>query len=99
MNNITFTFITFTLGMLAFPAMVVVCRKAQTRLNTGVPIKLHGETLGHVIVVRHSGCKRYSAVVNYELGRLFYTRNEAEADVVDRSMAKSEERRPSFSRP
>jgi len=96
MNTIIITFI---LGMLAFPAVTVLGRKAQTRINTGSPVKLHGKTLGHVIIVRHSGCKRYSAVVNYELGRLFYTRNEAEADVVDRSMAKFEERRPSFSRP
>ena len=48
-------YIAFLIGMLSFPVMIKVIEKSQRRLNTGVPVKVDGEVIGHVIVVRYAG--------------------------------------------
>jgi len=84
-------YIAFLIGMLSFPVMIKVIEKSQRRLNTGVPVKVDGEVIGHVIVVRYAGIKRYASCIEYNVGtRAFYDKDSARQDVVNRWSGRGE---------
>ena len=90
--------ITFFIGMISAPIGWNVQHKLINRINTGKPVKLAGEVIGYVVVVRYNGIKRWTSVVNQKVGlRAFYNQDEAISDVTNRHLENvnpSENNRP-----
>lgn len=83
--------ITFITGMISFPIGINTKQKVQERRNTGKPIKLAGEVIGYVVVIRYNGVKRWTSVVNHKVGlRAFYNKHEAVNDVTNRHLENNE---------
>ena len=79
--------ITFVIGMISFPVAINTKQKVQERRNTGKPVKLAGEVIGYVIVVRYNGIKRWTSVHNQKVGtRAYYNQDEAISDVTNRHL-------------
>ncbi len=84
--------ITFLIGLISFPIGINTKQKVQQRRNTGKPVKLAGEVIGYVVVVRYNGIKRWTSVVDHKVGlRAFYNPNEAVNDVTNRHLDNSNE--------
>ena len=90
--------ITFLVGLISFPIGINTKHKVINRMNTGKPVKLAGEVIGYVVVVRYNGIKRWTSVVNQKVGlRAFYNQDEAISDVTNRHLENvnpSENNRP-----
>lgn len=77
--------ISFLIGMISFPVMIKLIEKAQRRINSGTPVKVDGEVVGHVIVIRYAGVKRFASCIDYSVGtQAYYDRESARQDVVNR---------------
>lgn len=77
--------IAFLIGMLSFPVMIKLIEKAQRRINSGTPVKVDGEVVGHIIVVRYGGVKRFASCLEYVVGtRAYYDKESARQEVINR---------------
>lgn len=79
--------ITFFIGMISAPIGWNLQHKLINRINTGKPVKLAGEVIGYVVVVRYNGIKRWTSVHNQKVGlRAFFNQDEAISDVTNRHL-------------
>ena len=83
--------ITFFIGMISAPIGWNLQHKLINRINTGKPVKLAGEVIGYVVVVRYNGIKRWTSVHNQKVGlRAFFNHDEAISDVTNRHLENNE---------
>jgi hypothetical protein len=81
MNTLAFIMIGMALGIVTMPAIGFISSKIQRRLNYGAPVRFNQKKIGHVVVCRYDGVKRF--FYTNEMGELireraFFTSEDAE---------------------
>lgn len=71
--------ISFALGFFSYICYWHTATNIKHRINSGMPVKMHGEIIGRVVVIRYNGSKKYGYVDHHHQlnSTTYWTKDEA----------------------